>query len=189
MTRHSPTLNRRHAVVGGLAALTVGITRPRLTSARAIIQRGVAGGGVVQIDGGTDANVSVFASAIQIPDADQQLFVGRVQWVETDSGLVLESTKITACIVMKGREDGREVRGEMSVNGGGNYPFVLQVIDAGPPGAGVDAITLDVGGAVESDDATPTEGRRGFSYSAGGAIVGGDFQNLSIDADIADPKD
>lgn len=185
------TFARRSALVVGLAFVAIALAWPASTDARPILQRGVAGGGTVELEEGAAivADLSLFASALNVPDADADFVVGSVRWVES-GGLVLESLEVTACIAMAEREDGREVRGTMSVNGAGSYQFVLRVIDAGPPGSGFDSVDLVVGGAIEEDAATPTTlRRRGFSYSAAGPVIGGDFENLSIDLDIPDPTE
>ena len=186
--RRGTTFARRIAVVVGLSFVAASLLCPATTEARPILQRGVAGGGTVELDesGEVIADLLLFASAISVPDAEADFVVGSVKWVES-GGLVLESTEVTACLVMDERDDGREVQGTMSVNGAGNYPFVLRVIDAGPPGSGFDSADLVVGQASDGGDATPTIRRRGFSYSAAGPIIGGDIENLSVDLDIPDP--
>ena len=184
------TFARRSALVVGLAIVAVSLLWPAMAEARPILQRGVAGGGTVELDesGEVVADLSLLASAVIVPDADAEFVVGSVKWVES-GGLVLESTEVTACLVMEERDDGREVRGTMSVNGAGNYPFVLRVIDAGPPGSGFDSVDLVVGQGIDGDEATPSVRRRGFSYSAAGPVIGGDFENLSIDLDVPDPTE
>jgi hypothetical protein len=194
MTLIGTTFARRGALAIGLAFVVIAMAWPAPTDARPILQRGVSGGGTVELEegGAIVADLSLFASALNVPDADADFVVGSVLWAES-GGLVLESLEVTACVVMPEREDGREVRGTMSVNGAGSYQFVLRVIDAGPPGSGFDSVDLVVGGAVDAEEAaeaTPTTlRRRGFSYSAAGPVIGGDFENLSIDLDIPDPTE
>ena len=71
--------NRRFAIGGGLA-VAAGLVVHRQTRGRVLTQRGIAGGGVVQLAQGT-ANFSLFASRFVLPDAEE-VIAGDIRWVD-----------------------------------------------------------------------------------------------------------
>jgi hypothetical protein len=145
----------------------------------------VTGGGLAKIDNVAEpglANLSIFASAMQMPEGET-VFVGRVHWIEAGTGLTLESTEITECIPFGDHPGGRRVSGRMTVNGAGDYPFVMRTLDDGSPGAGRDTIELEVNGATVGDQ-IPIEVTLGEgTYAASARLVAGDFQLLIFDMD------
>ncbi|MGH2532325.1 MAG: hypothetical protein ACRDJW_08445 [Thermomicrobiales bacterium] len=138
---------------------------------------GIAGGGVVQTASG-EAHVSLFASRLVIEGATgEEPVMGAVMWLDPtweETGLVLASTRIDYYAPVPGLDGGREIRGLMTANGEGAYPFVLLAVDSGLPGAGQDRVALAVGTFAEGDAAAASD----FGYSAEGAVVGGDLQLL-----------
>lgn len=187
-TLHSGSLPRRRMLGAGLAAVvagTVGV-RARPASARLILSRGMTGGGLARIereDGPALVHLSLLASALQLPEGDQ-LFLGRIRWVEAATGLTLEANEITNCIATGTHPGQREVRGWMSVNGGGRYPFVLTAIDAGDPGSAADTIALDVNGPDAQVDGEPATGPS-FVYAATANLVAGDLSVVNADLETA----
>lgn len=179
------TYPRRKALAAGAAAVAAAMLGPSQVDARLVLQRGVTGGGLAKIDNVEEpglANLSIFASAVQFPEGGIA-FVGKVHWVEAGTGLTLESLEITECVKFGDHPGGRRVTGRMSVNGEGDYPFVMRTLDDGPPGAGRDTIELEVNGAEVGDevpiDVTLSEG----TYAASARLVAGDFQLLTYDMD------
>lgn len=173
----------------GVTAIAAALFAPRHVNARMVLQRGVTGGGLAKIDRAMEpglANFSIFASVVQFPEGGTA-FVGRVHWVEAGTGLTLESTEITECAGFGDHPGGRRVTGQMSVNGQGNYPFIVRTLDDGPPGSGRDTIELEVNGAQVGDevpaDVTLTTG----TYAASARLVAGDFQLLTYDMDTTTP--
>jgi hypothetical protein len=151
-------------------------------SARAILQRGMSGGGLAQLEGNDDprlANFGLFASAVQLPDGTS-LVLGRVQWLEAGTDLGLQSTVVTQCIPIPNRTDGAEVRGRMQVNGEGDYPFVARAMDGGQPGSALDRIEIEVNtdAARQGADAPSDED---FEYVVAGNLVAGDLQWIVAD--------
>ena len=109
------------------------------------------------------------------------MVVGSIIWVDEEATMTLRSTAITEYIVPEVQPEqgtSRQITGTMSVDGEGEYPFELEVIDVDLPGSGKDTVDLKVGdGARTSENATPASGS-GFSYAASGTVVTGDIQEL-----------
>jgi hypothetical protein len=171
------TMNRRLAI-GGLAG-AVGLAWPGAQRGRTIIQRGVAGGGVVKFEQG-EASFSLGASRVIIDGEEPGVVLGGVRWVDAGAGLNLSSVEITDyqdLEIPDEQGEARRIVGTMSVEGDAEYPFELDVIDTGEPGSGRDTVFLRLGAAVEGDErATPTESG-GFRYRADGILVAGDIQH------------
>lgn len=79
---------------------------------------------------------------------------------------------------MPDNDSGRVIRGLMSVNGEGDYPFVVQAIDGEFTGETVDSVTIRVGDAAEGASGS------GFSYTAEGSLVSGDIQLLNFEPEV-----
>jgi hypothetical protein len=181
----SAPLNRRFAI-GAAAAAAAGLALPRSqTRGRVVTQRGMIGGGLAQFEL-SEAQFSAFGSRL-IFDDGQEVILGSFIWVDAPSGFTFVGTGISAYEVIDippELGEGRRTRGTVSVNGEGEYPFVFEVYDAGPPGAGLDSVVLTVGdGAVTAEGATPVTGT-GFSYAAAGPIVVGDMHDVDIEVDL-----
>jgi hypothetical protein len=175
--------DRRMAIGGGLA-IAAGLALPR-RQIRTVTQRGMVGGGLVQLEQG-EANFSLFVSRLIFSD-DTVVVVGSVLWVDGAAGISLRSTAIAEYIVPDVEpEQGvlRQAIGTMSVDGEGEYPFEIEVIDADLPGSGQDTVDLKVGdGARTSENGTPVSGL-GYSYAASGTVVTGDIQELDLEIDL-----
>lgn len=173
-------VNRRFAV-SGLVVSAAGIATPRRLQGRAITQRGMAGGGLVQLEEG-NAAFSIIASRVSIAGQGDVL-VGSIKWVDETAGHEFISTTIDAYDMLHSPEEGAELRriaGMMRLNAEGAYPFVLNVLDAGAPGSGRDTLALIVGdGAVKGENATPASGF-GFSYAVAGPVIG-DVQDVNFE--------
>jgi hypothetical protein len=178
------SLRRRNVVAGGLAALALSLpyARDAASQGRVILQRGMSGGGLAQLDGSDEprlANFGLFASAMQLPEGTT-LVLGGIQWIEAGTDLELRSIEVTQCIPVANRTDGAEVRGRMAVNGEGDYPFVARAFDAGPPGSANDRIEIEVNTPAAREGAEPPSDES-FVYAAGGNLVAGDFQWVVAD--------
>jgi len=177
---------RRKIVAGGLAALALSLSAAPDAAARVILQRGMSGGGLAQLDGSEDprlAKFGLFASAMQLPEGTT-LVLGAIQWIEAGTDLELRSIEVTQCIPVANRTDGDEVRGRMAVNGEGDYPFVIRAIDSGPPGSASDRIEIEVNTSAAREGAATAPSDEDFVYSAGGNLVAGDFQWLIADISL-----
>ena len=176
----------RRMAIGGVIAGAAGLALPH-RQGRTVIQRGMFGGGLARFEQG-EANFSILASRMTFAEEDPEVVVGRVLWVDDQAGHTLRSSMITDYDVSEVQPEqgrSRQVLGIMSVNGEGEYPFELVVIDANLPGSGEDRAILKVGdGARTGENATPASGL-GFSYMAAGTIVTGDIQEIGVQIDIA----
>ena len=185
-TTTSMSAPRRAILAGGLASLALAVTGQRPAEARVILQRGMSGGGLAQLEGAAVpllANFGLFASAMQLPDG-ATVVLGVIQWIEAGTDLRLESIEVTSCVPMEERPDGAEVRGRMMVNGEGNYPFVIRAIDAGRPGSGLDRMELGVNTAEAREGADPAEGDDAFVYEAAATLVAGNLQWIIADVEL-----
>jgi hypothetical protein len=171
-------------LAAGLGAAALAL--PKAALARTILQRGMSGGGLAQLEGSNDprlVNFGLFASAVQLPEG-QNLVLGSIQWIEAGTNLQLRSLAVTQCIPIPGRTDGAEVRGRMQVNGEGDYPFVARATDGGSPGSALDRVELEVntGGALDGDAEPGSDDE--FTYSVAGNLVAGDMQWIIADIEI-----
>jgi hypothetical protein len=140
---------------------------------------GIAGGGAVSTDAG-DAHLSLMATNITSddPEATAPLTVGQVHWwapVDGGAPILLESTVVEEYGPMPDNDSGRVIRGLISVNGEGEYPFVVRAIDGGLTGEAVDYVEIQVGDAVEGTSGT------GFTYAAEGPLTSGDVHLIAIE--------
>lgn len=174
----SRSMDRRHAL-GALALPAVGLALPRMQRGRAITLRGMVGGGIVEVENG-EARFSVFASRQTIDD-DSEIVLGSVRWVDASAGVEFQSAEIHEYEVLPGPAEGGELRrviGIMKNAGEAEYPFALNLLDAGGPGAARDTVALVVGDGALDAAGTPAAGL-GFTYAVAGAVIG-DLQDVDF---------
>ena len=184
-TQPSHSLRRRSFLAGGLAALALQVPVAAQETFRVILQRGMSGGGLAQLDGGEEprlANFGLFASSMQLPEG-ATLVLGSLQWIEAGTDLELRSTEVTQCIPVANRTDGAEARGRLMVNGEGDYPFVARAYDSGPPGSASDRIEIEVNTPAAREGAAPPSDEE-YVYTVAGTLVGGDFQWVVADITV-----
>jgi hypothetical protein len=175
--------SRRAGLAVALASMA--LVRPQAGLAAVIMQRGMVGGGLVKLEQGF-ANVSMLATQSTFPD-QRQVVVGSILWVETGTQVSLASIDVTSYEDLPGVEAGRRIQGTMRVNGKGQFPFVLEVVDGGLPGSGKDTIALTVGdGLSAATRGTPAEGTTSetedsFRYHVSGTFASGDIQDVDLD--------
>ena len=180
------SLGRRRVLTAGIGALALALPRAQEAAARTILQRGMSGGGLAQLDGGVEprlANFGVFASAVQLPEGTA-LVLGTIQWSEAGTDLLLQSLEVTQCVPASDRADTAEVRGRMQVNGEGDYPFIVRVTDAGRPGSALDRIEVEVNTPAAREGAASPASDEDFIYEAGGNLIAGDFQWVIADIEL-----
>lgn len=156
---------------------------------------GIAGGGAVRTASDGEAHLSLVATRSLVPgQTDAYHVIGQVRWSDPaweGAGLVLESSVVASYGPLPDVETGRQVVGWMrSEQTPASLPFVLRVVDAGPPGSAADTAALWVGDAVLDDavfadpDVTSVFGTdlesTGFRYTAEGSLVSGDLQLVNL---------
>ena len=154
-------LPRRQMLAAGAGALALVVPKAQGVATRIILQRGMSGGGMAQLEGGEEprlANFGLFASSLQLPDGTT-LVLGGIQWIEAGTDFQLQSSEVTQCIPIADRADGAEVRGRMQVNGEGDYPFVIRAFDAGRPGSALDRIEIEVNTPAAAGRCRPRQRR------------------------------
>ena len=184
----SSLLPRRQMLAAGAGALTLFVPKAQGVATRIILQRGMSGGGLAQLEGGEEprlANFGLFASSLLLPDGTT-LVLGGIQWIEAGTDFQLQSSLVTQCIPLADRADGADIRGRMQVNGEGDYPFVIRAIDAGRPGSALDRIEIEVNTPTAREGATGAASDDGFTYEAAGNLVAGDFQWIINDIPMAE---
>jgi len=188
MTASDLALIDRRMAIGGALAGVAGLALPSRQS-RVLTQRGMVGGGSVQIEQ-REANFSLFVSRMIFPGDDPEVVVGSIIWVDDARQLSLRSTEITEYIVPEVEpEKGvlRRIFGTMRDDTTQDeYPFELEIVDVDLPGTGKeqDTVVLKVGnGARTSETATPGSGI-GFTYVASGTVATGDIQELDLEIDL-----
>jgi hypothetical protein len=180
VTSHD-AVSRRFAL-GALATGAAGLTMPRIMQARPITQRGMVGGGLAKFDGG-EAHFSIFASRVSFPDEGDAI-VGSILWVDDAAGVSLASTAVTDYEMLDVPADegqARRIRGTMRVNEGEEYPFLLNVTDAGAPGSDLDTVALIVGASAEAEAGATPVVSEGFTYAVAGAIEIGDVHDVDFE--------
>jgi hypothetical protein len=187
MEAHSRrSLARRGVLAAGIGALALAVPRPVDVAARSILQRGMSGGGMAQLEGSEEprlVNFGLFASSVQLPEGTT-LVLGAIQWSEAGTDLQMQSLEVTQCIPSNDRASTAEVRGRMQVNGEGDYPFVIWATDGGGPGSALDRIEIQVNtpAALEGAQSGPSD--ESFVYEAAGNLVAGDVQWVIADIDV-----
>lgn len=191
VTIHSKTfgaaVGRRGVLAAGVVAALSAAPAAAQVSGRMILQRGMSGGGLAQLEGGDDprlANFGLFASAVQLPEGTT-LVLGAIQWLEAGTDLQLESIEVVRCVPIPNRSDGAQISGRMRVNGEGDYPFVIRAYDGGRPGSALDRIEVEVNTDAARDLAASDVSDDGFRYEAIGTLVAGDLQWIIADIDTA----
>jgi hypothetical protein len=186
-TLANTSIGRRGVLVAGLGAVLTASPVAAQVSGRMILQRGMSGGGLAQLEGGDGprlANFGLFASAVQLPEGTT-LVLGAIQWLEAGTDLQLQSIEVVRCVPIPDRSDGAQISGRMRVNGEGDYPFVIRAYDGGRPGSALDRIEVEVNTEAARELATADLSDDGFTYEATGTLVAGDLQWIIADIDTA----
>ncbi len=180
------SLARRRVLAAGLGAMALATFGSRDASARLILQRGMSGGGLAQLEGSEEprlANFGLFASSMQLPEGTP-LVLGAMQWLEAGTDLQLQSIEITQCIPSDDRASAAEVRGRLQVNGEGDFPFVIWATDGGRPGSALDRIEIQVNTPTAREGAQGQPSDDTFVYEAAGNLVAGDIQWVIADIEV-----
>ena len=176
----------RRLATGAMLATAAGLALPLETLAVVIIQRGITGGGYLQLEQG-EATFSLFASRMIFEEEQREVIVGSVLWADMPNGPTLTSTRITDYEVRESDVgEARRIRGFMTAGDDPReLPFIFDVVDVEFPGAGQDTVVLTVGdGAGTAEPGTPVPSY-GFSYTASGTLNAGDIQDVDFTVESA----
>jgi hypothetical protein len=176
----------RRLAAGAMLATAAGLALPLETLAVVIIQRGITGGGYLQLERG-EATFSLFASRMIFDEEKREVILGRVLWEDMPNGPKLTSTRITDYEVRDSDVgEARRIRGFMTVGDDAReLPFTLDVVDVAFPGAGQDTVVLTVGdGAGTAEPGTPVPSY-GYSYTASGILNAGDIEDVDFTVESA----
>lgn len=170
-------VDRRAAIA---AAGALGLTALFAREAMAAHSSGagiVAGGSIAG-----DIQFSAFGTRIEYDDGHETSQIGTLAWHDPAG---LEGGPVTLALVQVASygpgevDDTRVLTGTVSVNGDGEVPFSLTLVDAGPIGEVVDSVHLTVGPDVAGEGwtAAPTID---FAYEASGELTAGDIQIINL---------
>jgi len=175
-------IDRRKAVAAGVGTLGLTALLARDVSASHSSGAGVvAGGAIVGNDG--DIQFSAFGSVITYEDDHEPSRIGALAWYDP-AGFDGEPVTLMLLTVSSygpgDADDTRVLTGTVSVNGEGEAPFSLSLVDIGPVGEGIDSVHLAVGPDAAGSGATPMAASD-FVYEASGELIAGDVQIFTTD--------
>jgi hypothetical protein len=146
---------------------------------------GIAGGGTLTAPGGeVSFSLAVFRSVGATGEpVVQGSFLLSDQTAPTDPVAIegIEFTEFEQLSMLS--PAGRRIVGWATLNGSGEYPFLLQVEDLGAPGSGEDTFHLVLGeDAVPflADDAISSCDCAGFSYNVQSGVLSGDLALFNL---------
>ena len=178
-------LTRRAALGGALAGLAAGVAGYGLASSVSAADAvdWIAGGGVVP-NGTGDAQFSL--AVVQVPrEGEAPMLTGAFVLSDPnapDGGALIQSIELSEFTAYSTeRPSARQVIGWATVNGGGSFPFLLQVEDTSAPGAGEDTFNLVVGQAAAQFLAAQGKlcdcGQ--YTYGLRGSLASGDLTAIA----------
>lgn len=181
-------LTRRAALGGALAGLAAGAAGYGLASSAIAADAvdGIAGGGVVP-NGTGDAQFSL--AVVQVPrEGEEPMLTGAFVLSDPnapDGGALIQSIELSEFTAYSTeRPSARQIIGWATVNGGGSFPFLLQVEDTSAPGAGEDTFNLVVGQAAAQFLAAQGKvcdcGQ--YTYGLRGSLASGDLTAIASPA-------
>ncbi len=161
----------------GLTALLAGNALAAHSSGAGIVAGGSLAGA------GDDIQFSAFGTRIEYTDGHEPSQIGTLAWYDPaglDGGPVSLTLVSVSSYGQGDADDTRVLAGTVSVNGEGEVPFSLTLVDAGPIGEAVDSVHLAVGPDAAGDGATPAT-TSDFVYEASGELTAGDVQIFTAD--------
>lgn len=183
----TPT-TRRAAITGlgaGVAGLaTLSLLTPNPVAAAISSAAGAVAGGSLEGPNGP-IQFSAFGSRLQLDDAPDPVVQGALAWYDPAGPDGAPLTLALAAVDSYGPGDietARIMTGTVSVNGEGEHPFGLRLVDGGDIGAAGNMIRLAVGSAAAEVTGTPvpTEAESGFDYDVEGELTSGDIQVITF---------
>lgn len=174
-------IDRRTALAAaGIGALGVTGLLARGVSAAHSSGAGIVAGGSLAGAAG-DIQFSAFGSRIEYSDGHETSQIGTLAWFDPaglDGGPVTLTLVQVASYGPGDTDDTRVLAGTVAVNGDGEVPFSLVMVDAGPIGEAVDSVHLTVGPGAAGDGMMATPSME-FTYEASGELTAGDIQIFS----------
>ncbi len=170
------------AGVAGLA--TFSLLAPDRASAAISSAAGAVAGGSLEGPNGP-IQFSAFGSRLQLDDAPDPVVQGALAWYDPagPDGTPLTIVLVTIAAYGPGDiETARVMAGTVSVNGEGEHPFGLRLVDEGEIGAAADTIRLTIGSAAGEVNGTPvpSNGDTEFDYDVDGELTTGDVQVIAF---------
>src|SRR5687767_16018725 len=121
MDAHSRrTLVRRGVLSAGIGALALAVPKPQDAAARVILQRGMSGGGLAQLEGSEEprlANFGLFASPVQLPEGTRRV-LGATQWLGAGTVRRRQGIEVTRRFPSNDRRSRAGGPGRMQFKGG-----------------------------------------------------------------------
>jgi len=170
------------AGVAGLA--TFSLLAPDRASAAISSAAGAVAGGSLEGPNGP-IQFSAFGSRLQLDDAADPVLHGALAWHDPAG---MDGAPLTIALVAVNSygpgdiETARVMTGAASVNGEGEHPFALRLVDSGEIGAAADTIRLVLGSAAGEVSGTPVpaDAESGFDYDVEGELTSGDVQVVTF---------
>ena len=180
---------RRTAVASigaGIAGLAAGSLLPSGSALAAMSSgAGVVAGG--SLNGAADAAIqfSAFGSRLRFDDGTEPIVHGAFSWCDPKGA---DGGPLTLALVTLGNygpgdvDNARVIAGTLSVNGEGEHPFAVWLVDSGAIGEAVDSVRLVVGSGVADLTGTPAaaDAEFTFDYEVEGELTAGDVQLLKL---------
>lgn len=176
-------INRRVALAGAFAGLATVSGLTGTASAQRAID-GIAGGGLVPLADGSGSTQFSLA-IIQVPDARTPVLAGSFVLYDAHAeggAALLQSVSLDDFKAYAANNPGaRQLTGNLSVNGDGSFPFLLQVAAASKEGE-QDSFNLVVGQAAlpylgnGSGTASVSCNCAAYSYALNGSLSKGKLQ-------------
>jgi len=170
------------AGVAGLATFSL-LAPDRAFAAISSAAGAVAGGSLEGPNG--PIQFSAFGSRLQLDDAPEPVVQGALAWYDPagPDGAPLTIVLVTIAAYGPGDiETARVMAGTVSVNGEGEHPFGLRLVDGGEIGAAAGTMRLVVGRAAAEVTGTPVpaDAESGFDYDVEGELTSGDVQVITF---------
>jgi hypothetical protein len=180
--------NRRTAIASltaGAAGLAVGSILPSQSALAALSSgAGVVAGGSLEGPNGP-IQFSAFGSRLTLDDVPDRIIHGAFSWYDAAGA---EGEPLALELVTLGNygpgdlETARTISGTVSVNGEGEHPFGLWLVDNGPIGSAADSVRLVVGSGVAELTGTPVPAGTEitFDYEVEADLTAGDVQLIKL---------
>jgi hypothetical protein len=181
------TRTSRRTAIASLGAGAAGVASlsllPKAAMAAMSSAAGVVAGGSLEGPNGP-IQFSAFGSKLEFDDAPEPVFHGALAWHDAAG---LDGAPVTISLVSvksygpHDTDTSRLMTGTAAVNGEGEHPFSLRMVDGGEIGFGGDMAHLVVGSAAAEMSGTPAVEADGtFEYDVGGEIVSGNVQTVTL---------